>query len=550
MAENLTILIKAFERPEALDRCLISLRKHLPGVKVLIVDDSEKPLMPDLLENEQIYRIPFDSGLSAGRNSLMSNLRTMYFLMIDDDTIIKHFDFEILKELLRSRKEPFDLVAGVMDGIEDWKGSFRMHHGRLVHLYNKKNDQGGYDFVPNFFVGRKDVFLKKGLVWDEDLKVCEHSEFFFRSKLNCGVSELMLGANARDRSARYNLFRGRSKEFQPIEKEKLGVYTYDFVDPDCIRALLVKNPRLYDHPQGCMQEFGDRLGDGNTHNIDTVWEADVKDNPKFPWHKYNLVISNFTWFGPKERPKEIRCIYINDDMHWNANPETRDEMIEMVKACDMFLTPYGHHGDRIPEYAESHHKFVSFPYAIPWWFEPGQWEGRKPRVTISGGTHHEIYPLRTEMVEIARNHLCKQLEWLGDHPGWSIAGAPKGVVRDSYARWMGEFQGGVATFGYGRFPTENIPYLVCKYLEVAATTCPFFEELPDEELKMLGFEPYVHYIPITKYDWRKVIDEWLDKPEEMRQIFLNSSSLVASRHYIHHRVRDFWTLVKGVFGWE
>lgn len=547
MTEDTVVLVKAFERPEALDRCLLSLREHLPGVKVIIADDSLKPIRLNLLPNEEVIRLRFDSGLSAGRNALMSYAKEEqfeYFLMIDDDTIIKHFDPAIFDEL----NDEVQVVAGIMDGIEDWKGSFRLHHSRLVHLYNKKNKQGHYDFVPNFFVG-KVKFFKERCNWDEDLKVSEHSEFFWRHQLQCEVSDKLLGANARDRSERYNKFRGRSKLFQPMEMRKVGVAAYDFVDPNNIRALLIKNPRLYDHPQGCMQEFGDRLGDGNTHTVDTVWEHEIRDNVNFPWHKYNLVISNFSWIGPRERPPKLRCVYINDDMHWNANEKVRDEMVETVAACDMFLTPYGHHGHRIEEYKESHHKFVCFPYAIPWYFEPGEWEGRKPKVTISGGTHHEIYPLRTKIVDAAQEGTCEHLEWLGDHPGWSMENAPDGIVRESYVHWLNSFQGGISTFGYGRFPGEAIPYLVCKYLEVAATTCPFFEELPNDELKMLGFEPYEHYIPITEDNWRDVIADWLTRPEEMRQMFLRSSSLVTSHHYIHHRVKNFWDVVKGVFGW-
>ena len=547
MTENTppyTILIKAFERPEALDRCLLSVRAKCPGASVIIADDSKKPLEPDLLPNERVLRLPFDSGLSAGRNALMGQCKTKYFLLLDDDSIIKSFHPDIFKQL----GDDVHVVAGVMDGIEDWKGSFRMHHGRLVHLYNKRNDRGHYDFVPNFFVGETSRFKK--LLWDTDLKVCEHSEFFYRHKLQCEVSDNLTGANARDRSERYNKFRGRSRVFQPIEKKKLGVYAFDFVDPDNIRALLVKNPRLYDHPQGCREEFGERLGDCNPHSIESVWEADIVDNPNFPWHKYNLVISNFAWAGMREKPKHIRGVYINDDMHWNANPEVLKDMREVIGACDMFLTPYGHHGNKIPEYKKDHHKFVHFPYAIPWWFEPGQWDGREAKVTISGGTHHEIYPLRTKIVEAAQNGLCGHLEWLGDHPGWSIADAPDSISRDKYARWMNGFQGGIATYGFGRFPSGNIPYLVCKYLEVAASTCPFFEELPDNELEMLGFKPYEHYIPITEDDWEDKLDEWLSQPDEMRRIFLNSSTLVASNHYIHHRVKHFWALVKGVFGWH
>ena len=91
---------------------------------------------------------------------------------------------------------------------------------------------------------------------------------------------------------------------------------------------------------------------------------------------------------------------------------------------------------------------------------------------------------------------------------------------------------------------------MAKYLEMSALTCMFAEEFPNSDLEDLGFEPYEHYIPFNEDNWRDQISKWLAKPEEMRQVFLRSSALVSSRHYMHNRIQDFWRIVADAFGWE
>ena len=416
LEKGLSILIKSFERKDALERLLQSVREFFPGCSVLIFDDSRRKPDLQLQGNESLHHChTHDVGLSAGRNWLVENCTTTHFLLCDDDTVIVESlsSKQLINKLDRAR---YDILGGTVLGIEGWKGSFRRHEDRLVHLLNERNKNGYFDFIPNFFVA--DTNQIRGILWDESLKVCEHTEFFWRAKVNCEIDPNLKSANCRDRNHYYSGFRGRIKEFQKLEKSKIGVDAYDFVDPLNIKALAVVKATLADHPQGYMDEFNRRLGDNNSHSIDWVWEADVLKGD-IPWERYNLVISNFTWIGPRESPPTMRCVYLNDDLHWNANNDTRDELIEVANASDLILSPYGQHANKIPEYIASHGKFRNLPYALPWWFEPRPWAGRKNKAAMSGGYHHEIYPLRTEITkECETGILNDEIEWLGNHPGW------------------------------------------------------------------------------------------------------------------------------------
>jgi len=43
---DLTVVVKTFQRPDALRRLLASIRRFAPSLPVYVVDDSEQPLEP------------------------------------------------------------------------------------------------------------------------------------------------------------------------------------------------------------------------------------------------------------------------------------------------------------------------------------------------------------------------------------------------------------------------------------------------------------------------------------------------------------------------
>ena len=59
-------MIKTFERPAKLKRLVDSIRRLYPGLTIIVVDDSRHPRNLPEVEN---INLPFDSGVSAGRNA-------------------------------------------------------------------------------------------------------------------------------------------------------------------------------------------------------------------------------------------------------------------------------------------------------------------------------------------------------------------------------------------------------------------------------------------------------------------------------------------------
>lgn len=182
--ENLTAVIKTFERPDVLARLLRSIRRFFPGLPVMVVDDSKNPVQVDGVET---IIMPFDSGISAGRNEALHRLSTPYFLLLDDDFIFcRKTDLVSALECLVSEPR-IDIMGGtVVDlpfyRVPDYRKTalFPTPHQPLYPTGSTLAGLPVYDKVPNFFIARTDRVRK--VLWDEKLKVAEHADFFTRAR--------------------------------------------------------------------------------------------------------------------------------------------------------------------------------------------------------------------------------------------------------------------------------------------------------------------------------------------------------------------------------
>lgn len=71
--EQLTVVIKTFERPAVLQRLLDSIRRSYRRLAIIIVDDSRVPVNP---EGVRAIVIPYNNGISAGRNAALEEVDT------------------------------------------------------------------------------------------------------------------------------------------------------------------------------------------------------------------------------------------------------------------------------------------------------------------------------------------------------------------------------------------------------------------------------------------------------------------------------------------
>jgi len=239
VASRVTILIKTFQRPRTVNAAIASIRRFYPTVPIIVADDSGEPT-PIGDNSVVVHRLPFDSGVSKGRNFLFSQVRTKYFLMSDDDNLFtRHTRLERMIDLLEAAD--FDILGClVVEGtswlrgpktsrrqIIDFQMDLELKNGVLRYsepelAYNRRRAIR-CDLVHQFFLARTEVVRAAG-GWDERLKTADHTDFFLGMKqkgLKVGFTPLVAAKHedvARERrSADYAPYRhARSSQFRRV----------------------------------------------------------------------------------------------------------------------------------------------------------------------------------------------------------------------------------------------------------------------------------------------------------------------------------------------
>lgn len=191
---DVTAIIKTFLRDDCLFDCVESLRKQYPDMPVIVADDGresvERENRLEALGVERYIQLPFDSGLCAGRNAMLSHVSTPYFLLGDDDFYYSH---NAKLENLRSLMEVADIAGGTLlqNGIlRNYECNFvplpdgAMWYQEIERAYALHRDvrYTPSDLTLNFFIGKTDRVRAMG-GWDENIKISfEHEDFFLMVK--------------------------------------------------------------------------------------------------------------------------------------------------------------------------------------------------------------------------------------------------------------------------------------------------------------------------------------------------------------------------------
>ena len=237
--ESITILIKTFKRPRSLGRLIRSIRVNYGEVKIIIADDSDEqkatsPLKKEYSDrNTDYWVLPFDTGVSYGRNFLLSKATTEYVVLCDDDFIFtEKTDLRTMLDTINNSRA--DIVGGSVTGKSACSYAFRLTRmAGALHYLNIPNyiDKSGLvftDIIPNFFIANTDVI--RSVKWCSELKTVEHSEFFFRC-MSAGVKTAHSDAfsidhdHSYDNSAMYRNFRGRGS-FIKEAAARIGVVKF------------------------------------------------------------------------------------------------------------------------------------------------------------------------------------------------------------------------------------------------------------------------------------------------------------------------------------
>jgi hypothetical protein len=158
------------------------------------------------LDGLRTIRLPYDVGLSAGRNAALEHVTTPYFVLLDDDFVFHPVLTNLTALLAVVASGAADIAAGslVLERVENVgtldldaedapvpytyaelfdltnPAVLRMRKGSLGTLPEPFSDCTFHHIVLNFFAARTDAVRRVG-GWDADLKLGEHQEFFLRA---------------------------------------------------------------------------------------------------------------------------------------------------------------------------------------------------------------------------------------------------------------------------------------------------------------------------------------------------------------------------------
>lgn len=213
-----TVVIKTFERPEAVDRLVTSIRMRYPAVPVVIVDDSreiDRALLARSAHEPatRYVHVGFDVGVSAGRNHGVRLANTRYVFTCDDDCFFgQHTDLRRAEELLEAAR--VDLL-GIDDSTGFW-GLYSVSDGVVECRRASRGEVGPVrlvDFAPSQLLAPARVLRRYR--WDEALKIGEHFAYFYAhlGKIRVGYTEAVSVHHEPTRNPLYDTYRGRARDY-------------------------------------------------------------------------------------------------------------------------------------------------------------------------------------------------------------------------------------------------------------------------------------------------------------------------------------------------
>lgn len=240
--EKIAIIYTTFLRDKLFYRTINSILANWRENFVLLIADQSptKEKIDWILEkaenNSQIkyYPLLFDCGLSYSRNFLINIVKKLNipYSLITADSIEFNENSIKLEPLTKILKEgKANLIGLGLNNRVYWEYYMKLdpNHFRLIksedfiEINNIKYKK--CDIVKNFFLAETDILSK--VKWDNDLKLSEHEDFFWRFKQN-GFKVLWTdyaSANYIEyKPQEYKKYRQRMyKEFRDILRKKYNI---------------------------------------------------------------------------------------------------------------------------------------------------------------------------------------------------------------------------------------------------------------------------------------------------------------------------------------
>ena len=183
LIRQLTALVKTFERPRVLRRLVASMKRLYPALRIVVVDDSRQPTrLPDV----ETVPMPYDSGISAGRNEGLRHVTTPYVLVLDDDFVFyRHTRLTHALELIE-RHPQIDIMGGQCVDLPFYRARplprgeiFPTSATPVAPLGSFIGGLKVVDKVSTFYIARTEQLAL--VRWDPELKRIDHADFFTRA---------------------------------------------------------------------------------------------------------------------------------------------------------------------------------------------------------------------------------------------------------------------------------------------------------------------------------------------------------------------------------
>lgn len=173
--DDITILIKTFQRYTTLQKCILSIRNLYPNIKIHVLDDSidfkadQIPIGVD----KYIITTP-DIGLPQGRNVLMKSAESSLVFVTDDDHIFT--DKVCLEKAIQIIEEGFDIVGPSDVNLYRLRMHCNMQYKEPFAYYK---GYPIYHFVENFFLANANSLRDISFRENDMSKIGgEHGPFF------------------------------------------------------------------------------------------------------------------------------------------------------------------------------------------------------------------------------------------------------------------------------------------------------------------------------------------------------------------------------------
>ena len=174
--------------------------------------------------------LPYDCGLSYSRNYLVEFVQKYYnseFVIVSADSI----QFENTKGLsmcIEFLTSGIDLIGFDIKNRIAWEGNIDLIEGKhflIEKMPLKETNFYSCEIVRNFFIAKTRSLLD--VKWDNELKLAEHEDFFYRFKLakkKVMWTNTVVGKYINHKPQKYNVLRQRMyDEFVKKLKDKWNI---------------------------------------------------------------------------------------------------------------------------------------------------------------------------------------------------------------------------------------------------------------------------------------------------------------------------------------